>query len=500
MKKYKIAIFVGLISIFAQAQDINDALRFSQDFQSGTARFRAMGGAFGALGGDLSSIGINPAGSSVFANSQVGITLGSYNAKNTSTYYGNSNSENDSNFDISQAGAVYVFRNTDQNSNWKKFALAINYENNRNLDNSLFSSGVNPNNSIDSYFLSYANGLPTSTIDGSSFGYEQLFFNEQQAYLGYQAFIVNPVNSNPNNIQYNSGIAAGGNFNQQYSLASTGYNGKLSFNGSGQYKDKFYFGVNLNSHFIDYIQSTSFFESNNNNTSSEYFVKRLRFNNDLYTYGNGFSFQLGTIFKASKEVRFGLTYESPTWFNITDEISQSISSVSSNSAGELAADVFNPNATIVYEPYRLQTPGRWTGSFAYVFGQKGLISFDYALKDYSNTKFRPNEDFSNTNNLMANVLDITNEFRLGAEYKIEKVSLRAGYRFEQSPYKNGSTIGDLNGYSGGLGYNFGGTKLDLAYSFYERKYNQQFFSQGFTDSAQIQSRNNIVTLTLLFEL
>ena len=135
MKKYKIAIFVGLISIFAQAQDINDALRFSQDFQSGTARFRAMGGAFGALGGDLSSIGINPAGSSVFANSQVGITLGSYNAKNTSTYYGNSNSENDSNFDISQAGAVYVFRNTDQNSNWKKFALAINYENNRNLDN-----------------------------------------------------------------------------------------------------------------------------------------------------------------------------------------------------------------------------------------------------------------------------------------------------------------------------------------------------------------------------
>ena len=101
---------------------------------------------------------------------------------------------------------------------------------------------------------------------------------------------------------------------------------------------------------------------------------------------------------------------------------------------------------------------------------------------------------------MANVLDITNEFRLGAEYKIEKVSLRAGYRFEQSPYKNGSTIGDLNGYSGGLGYNFGATKLDLAYSFYERKYNQQFFSQGFTDSAQIQSRNNIVTLTLLFEL
>jgi hypothetical protein len=39
-------------------------LRYSQDNLNGTARFRAMG-AFGALGGDLSSLNVNPAGSAI---------------------------------------------------------------------------------------------------------------------------------------------------------------------------------------------------------------------------------------------------------------------------------------------------------------------------------------------------------------------------------------------------------------------------------------------------
>jgi predicted porin len=98
------------------------------------------------------------------------------------------------------------------------------------------------------------------------------------------------------------------------------------------------------------------------------------------------------------------------------------------------------------------------------------------------------------------VLTTTTGIRLGGEYKIKKLSLRGGYRWEGSPYKDGKTIGDLTGYSGGLGYNFGNTKLDLAYSYAKRDYNQQFFSQGLTDAAKINSVNNNVSLTLLFEL
>ena len=80
------------------------------------------------------------------------------------------------------------------------------------------------------------------------------------------------------------------------------------------------------------------------------------------------------------------------------------------------------------------------------------------------------------------------------------MSLRAGYRFEESPYKDTKTMGDLTGYSGGLGYNFGNTKVDLSYSHSKRNYQQQFFSQGFTDSANIEAITNNFSLTFLFEL
>jgi long-subunit fatty acid transport protein len=94
----------------------------------------------------------------------------------------------------------------------------------------------------------------------------------------------------------------------------------------------------------------------------------------------------------------------------------------------------------------------------------------------------------------------TGELRIGGEYKIEAWSLRAGYRFEQSPYKNATTIADLTSYSAGLGYNFGSTKVDLSYSTSQRDSNQGFFNQGFTDGAKINTTNNNVSLTLLFEL
>jgi hypothetical protein len=506
MKKIFAIAFGCLAMTSVQAQDITDALRFAQTDLNGTARFRAMSGAFGALGGDFSSLNVNPAGSSIFANNQAGFTLGNYNTKNNSNYFGKNTSDSNNSFDLNQAGAVFVFNNDDPKSDWKKFGLAVNYEKARNLDNSLFSAGTNTNNSIDKYFLSYANGVKLGDL--SNYNFDQLYFNEQQAYLGYNAYIINPVPlasdptnyNNPNINTYTSGVAPGGNYYQENKVRSTGYNSKLAFNFSGQYTDKWYFGLNLNSHFLDYRQASSFYESNNNNTSTTDLVKRLSFKNDLYTYGSGFSFQLGTIFKPAKEVRLGLAYESPTWYRLTDELSQSLVAVSGSTNGELAPDVVNPNVTMIFQPYKLQTPSKLTGSFAYLFGKKGLISLDYAVKDYSNTKYKPKSDFTSANSSMANLLTSSSEVRLGGEYKVKKLSIRGGYRWEQSPYKDGKTVSDLTGYSGGLGYNFGSTKLDLAYAYAKRDYNQQFFSQGLTDAAKINSVNNNISLTLLFEL
>jgi len=187
---------------------------------------------------------------------------------------------------------------------------------------------------------------------------------------------------------------------------------------------------------------------------------------------------------------------------LNDELTQSLYAVSSKIGGADTNDTVDPNITNVYEPYKLQTPGKITGSLALVFGKTGLISVDYAIKDYGNTKFQPQNDsyFKNLNNQMSNTLSNSSELRLGAEYKIKEWSLRGGYRFEQSPYKNKTTIGDLNSFSGGLGYNFGSFKLDFAYTNAQRKYQQPFFNQGFTDGAKINTKNNNVSVTLMFEM
>jgi len=88
MKKYLFLLLTGFTFSTAQSQETTDAIRYSQDNLNGTARFRAMGGAFGALGGDLSAITINPAGAAVFTNNQIAMTLSSYNTKNNSNYFG----------------------------------------------------------------------------------------------------------------------------------------------------------------------------------------------------------------------------------------------------------------------------------------------------------------------------------------------------------------------------------------------------------------------------
>lgn len=487
MKKYLLLAITGFAINSIQAQDVSDAMRYAQTDLGGTARFRAMSGAFGALGGDFSSLNINPAGGAVFTSSQIAVTLSNKSLSNKSNYFETSTKENENSFDLNQLGAIWVFENNNTDSGWKKFTIGVNYENMTDFDNKFYSQGYNPNNSISSYFLAYANNPNTGNFLGSDF----LSYAQQQANLGYQGYVINQGTDTGGNTIYIPNNPAGGNYYQENYTTTSGYNGKLSFNIATQYQDKFYFGLNLNSHFTDYTRKTSFYEDYVDTPGIQTDLEAVRFNNELYSYGNGFSFQLGAIAKVTDSFRVGLAYESPTWYRFTEDFRQTISS---NIAG-------SDTGIITYPDYRLQTPGKYTGSLAYVFGKLGLISVDYAMKDYSNTKFRPNDSyFAPVNNQMNDILDTTSEIRIGAETRVKQWSFRGGYRFEQSPYKNGKTIGDLNSVSGGLGYNFGAVRVDAAYAYAKRDSQMQFFSTGLTTPANIRSVSNTVSLSLLFEM
>ncbi|NRR91743.1 outer membrane protein transport protein [Winogradskyella undariae] len=504
MKKL-LMLGIGLISTsYIIAQDITDAVRYSMDEIQGTARFRAMGGAFGALGGDMSSININPASSAVFNNSQASVSLGLFNSKENIGYFDGSNSSSNSNVDLNQLGAAFIFKNTNPNSGWKKFSLSFAYDRSADYDNDWVASGTNPNQTIGDYFLNNAQGLrldEISAFPGESYSqaYSEIgsFYGQrnQQAFLGYEGYIINPIDDADENTSYVSNIN-GGDYNQRYAYASRGYNGKLAFNIATSYNDKIYLGLNLNSHFINYDRTTFLNESNSGSS-----ISQVNFENNLSTTGSGFSFQLGGIAKITEQLRVGLSYNSPTWYRISDETSQYLATTRSEGGSDIN-QVVNPNIINIYEEYKLQTPSKITGSLAYVFGKTGLLSFDYSLKDYSNTKFKPTSDavFSSINNTISNTLDTAASYRLGGEYRYKQVSFRGGYRIEESPYKDDGFYGDLKGYSLGLGYDFGNLNLDLAFSQSERDYNYQLYSTGLTDAAQIESKYSDFILTLGFRL
>ena len=511
MKKTILSLLTGLTFSFVQAQENSqqEALRLSMENITGTARFRSMAGAFGALGGDLSALNQNPAGSIFFSNNFASATLTSYNMKNSSTYFGTRGNKNDNAFDLNQAGVAFVFAdNNDPKNDWKKFTIAVNYENTNNFDNSIFAIGTNPYNSISQYFVNKANGIPLELLQTlPNETYEDLYvylgglpdadypningFQAQQAFFGYQGYAINPAVDSPGNTIYTSNVPTSNNYRQKYYEGTTGYSGKGTVNFATSYKDFLSLGLNLNFHYTDITRSTLVREDYDSNDPNA--LQSLSFATETHTFGQGFSFNLGAIVKATKSLRLGLAYESPTWYRFEDEQIQSICADCNTSSEVLV----NPNIIMVYPAYKLQTPDRWTGSAAYIFGKKGLLSLDVSAKDYSSTRLKPKRDpiFNSINTDMKNGLKTAIEVRLGGEYRIKQISLRGGYHFDESPYKKDVTLGDLTGYSAGIGYSFGESRVDLAYSYEYRKMNQAFLTSGMVDPARVSRYNNNVSVS-----
>ena len=125
--------------------------------------------------------------------------------------------------------------------------------------------------------------------------------------------------------------------------------------------------------------------------------------------------------------------------------------------------VLNPNVINIFQDYKLQTPSKITGSGALVFKKIGLLSFDYSIKDYSSIKFKPSDDihFIEQNSRIANTLDQAISYKIGAEILQNRISYRAGYKFEENP--RGLSSHDLTGFSFGLGYKINNSRIDLSF-------------------------------------
>src|SRR5512138_1480079 len=179
MKKAGILIILGLaIFLKANSQNVDDALRYSQVFYYGSARFMGMGGAFSALGGDLSAISLNPAGTGVFRSPEFSITLPQmYYNKNTATWNGETKSNFSNPWRMGQIGAVINLIPAGRETGLVNLNLAYSFNRTNNYSENITIQGIGKLSSITDAWLSQANGKTKSQLSNA-------------AWLAYQAYLI----------------------------------------------------------------------------------------------------------------------------------------------------------------------------------------------------------------------------------------------------------------------------------------------------------------------
>ncbi len=486
MKKYiSHVLMLFLYPLGTHAQYMDDLLRYTRTELKGTARYVSMSGAFNALGGDFSAIKDNPAAAAVFLNSEIGLTLKTVENKLDAKYFGNSNSVDSRSSDIDQFGLVLVLNDTEA-SDFVKLTFAYNYQDENTFNSKFNAIGTNPNRGLVDYFLAFANGIlyrDIKTYDDEdlpqSYKYlgENNGFGSQQAFLGYQSYVINSVTTDDNNTQYVSNSNPDKRpVNHDFFVTHSGKNSKHTFSFGAQYQENLYLGFNLNSHQARFRRIDNLVENNYGGTSTFDYTE---FENDLLTIGEGFSFQFGAIYKADN-LRVGLSYRSPVWYQMTDELVQFIITNKSNSK-----DTIDPGITNIYQ-YNMSTPSRYSGGLAYVFGSKGLISVQYDFVNYQNASFdvgNGDDNFINQNKIINRTLKSAGTLKIGGEYRLGRLSFRGGY-FNQGSINKKST--DLSkGSSFGLGYDFGGSALNFALSNLVFERSESMYQTGLTNPIEL---------------
>lgn len=526
MKKTVYIITFGLLGGMLSAQNLTDGLRYSMEDIGGTARFRAMSGAFNSLGGDMSAIALNPAGSSIFTRSEMTLSLQGTNAKNEVGKEATLSSD----FLLNQFGVAFPIAIAEEG--WKNVAFAFNYQkaNNFEVNDLTYNQQTNGAN-LGDYFQYYANGIEQTNLmlqhyDSnkrpsfkwrlgdlySSYGQARRFspYKLRNALLGYTVGLINPknvgreiqesmTNSQANDVldekEYVRNISAGTTTLRKIEQYSEGGVNKYNFNFAARY-DFLSFGLNLNSHSVDYRMVTKHYEQYPDNTESS--IRSAYFQNELRTVGNGFSLQLGAIAEVATGVRIGLTYTSPTWYTLQDELSQS----ANTNNGEAFA---NPNVVAVYEKYSFRTPGAWTVGASWVWNKQLILSADYMYRGFGNMRFT-SDDLLSENAIVQNSLGDTNALRFGAEYRLpmsktNHLFLRGGGRYEQSPYKTDyKPISRLKSLSAGIGVSFSGVRVDLSYDIARRYYQPQLYETVLTDTPMVKNTTHNILLSFSMKL
>ncbi|WP_297906343.1 outer membrane protein transport protein [uncultured Parabacteroides sp.] len=468
----KIGIMMSVLALcggtaFSQSQ--LDAFRYSQTELSGTARYLGMGGAFGALGGDISAMNTNPAGLAVYHSSEIVTTfsLSAVNAK--SDWLGNKVDEGKNTFSFDNIAYVGYFP-TGNDEGLVSWNVGFSYNRVKNYRrNYTLNTAGNLHTSLSDYTALRSYGLPAADL-ASSDGYnpyENPNIGDWLSILSFQGGYTVPANNEGN--VYSSAFydPATQEFlnleGAELRVSEWGSIDKYNMAFGLNISEMFMFGADVSITDLKYEYESRYDEGFTRNSN-------LYLDNYLKTDGTGYSFNIGAIVRPVDFLRLGVAYNSPVWYKMTDYY-QGHAGTDIPFLDDPKLDASTPKGVYDYE-YR--SPDKWLFSAAAIFGTVGLISVDYELTNYKNMRMYQTDGSSNlvTNEDISNNFKMGNTIRVGAEFKpTPQFAVRAGVAYSDSPLKDPIKNGDIEiatvgtiphftiykgttSYTVGLGYRF----------------------------------------------
>lgn len=470
-----LATLLGLTS-YLSAQYVDNALLFSQQNYGSTARSRAMGNAFGALGGDFGSLSINPAGIGIYQRGEVSTSISILNQNKTeTTYQGNSNQDNNNNLNFKNLGYISVLPATNASSGLVSLNFGVGFNRLANFNQNSIARAENSPHSRMDVFAQNTNGInyndlvTTANNDPYSNGIPW------ESKLAWENYLIDVTNGNSGGNQYSTWLLPNETVKQTEIISHEGYINEYIATLGANFNHNLYFGATVGMQDVFYDEAKLYSESgeNNANTTAGNWGK-FDYTNNSRTSGVGYNLKIGAIYRPIPVLRLGIAVHTPTYFKFKESYSSEMSSTLQGISSD-ANGTHKEQSPIGNFQYNFQSPMRAIGSVAYQFAKKGIISLDYEYVDYTAMKYKgvsSGDNFGVENGDIKSVYNAVSNVRIGAEYRVnEAVSLRGGMEFLGNPYKTTAygvsqpnTDYKFKTYSGGVGYRSGKFSLDMTYS------------------------------------
>lgn len=482
MKKvFLLSSLLLTIILATKGQNSVDVLRYSQSYNNGSSRFNAMGGAFGALGGDISSIAINPAGMGIYLSSEFSFT--------PSLYFSNTNTTTDqwsagghkNNFNFNNIGMVATSRFKNDDVGWRGFQFGVGLNRLNNFNREINILDHNNRGSLITDYQTQAYGLSPDQLNA---------FTTDLAWKSYLFEDTTRVNGNI--LAYTSPLGNGGT-KQIERLLQWGSVNELLFALSGSYEDKFYIGCAVGLPFSRYYEQVRHEEYDDLDTIAGF--DSFVMNRYLETKGNGVNFKLGVIIRPVSMLRFGFSFQSPTWYSMSDYYYNDIKQV--YDGGSSTETLKSPNGNF---DYYLTTPMKINGSIALVFGKFMLFDFDVEFVDYREGYLNSNSyAFFDENNEVNMKYTSAINLKAGMEFKLDPMAIRLGFASYGSPYASNINDGSRLQFSGGFGFRDENMFFDMAYIYTMQNEDYYMYNSFFANASQIALSAHQISATLGFK-